>query len=114
MITEGNKHGNHRITFTSITPGTAKDQDAYRSDLTGIYNVTSIIETICEKHNIRSKVIKAACNGTNAIIRDVDTNTTYLCQTNNFELIFAIEKKLMKYPLTWSWINVKVNQDEKE
>ena len=103
MITEGNKHGNHRITFTPTTQCTDKYQDIYRSDLTEIYHVTYRIETICEKHNIRSGGIMNACNGINAIIKAMETNNTYLCQPNKFELILTIDNKLIKSPLTWSY-----------
>ena len=59
VITEGNENVRQRITSTSTTPGTAKDQDAYRSELTVLCHLIYIIETICEKHNIRSGGITA-------------------------------------------------------
>ena len=44
-----------------------------------------------------------ACNGINAIIKAMETNNTYLCQPNKFELILTIDNKLIKSPLTWSY-----------
>ena len=67
MIIEGNEMARNRITATSTAPGTAKYQDAYSSELTGLYHVIYIIEKICEKHNIRSGRITVACNGLNEI-----------------------------------------------
>ena len=67
MIIEVNKNSRHRIIATSTATGTAKYQDAYRSELTGLYHVIYIIDTICEKHNIRSGGIMAACDGLNTI-----------------------------------------------
>ena len=66
FITEGNNNARHRIIATSNASGTAKDQDTYRSELTGIYHVIYTIETIYEKHNIRSGGITAAHDGINA------------------------------------------------
>ena len=66
MIIKGNKNGKHRIKATSTVPGTAKDQDTYRSELTGLYHVIYTIETIYEKHNIRIGGITAAHDGINA------------------------------------------------
>ena len=43
----------------------------------------------------------------------MNANTIYSCQSNHFDLISAIDKKLMKSPLTWSWHHVKEHQDEK-
>ena len=67
VIIEVNYNVRHRTTVTPTSPGTAKDQYTYRSDLTGIYHVIYIIYTICEKHKIRSGVIMVACDGFNAI-----------------------------------------------
>ena len=100
VIIEGNENTRHRITAKSTTPGTAKDQDTYRSDITGLYHVIYIIETIYEKHNIRSGGFATACGGLNAIKKSMDVNTTYLCQSNHFDLISDIDKKIMKYTLT--------------
>ena len=97
VIIEGNENARHRITSTSAVPGTDKYQDAYRSELTGLYNVIYIIETICEKHNIRSGGITAAYDGLNSIKKSTDVNPTYSCQSNHFNLISAIDNKLMKY-----------------
>ena len=110
MIVEENKHGSHIITENSTSPVTAKGQDAYRNEIIELYHVTYIIYTICGKHNIRSGGITASCDGINAIQKAMDSNTTYLCLSNHFDLISALYNKLIKYTLTCSWIHVKVNQ----
>ena len=112
MINEVNKHRSHRITTTSTSPGTSKYQAAYRIKITGLYHVTSIIETIYEKYNIRSRGITAVYDGLNAIKKSMDSNNTYPYQSNYFNLISTIDNKLMKYPLTWSWRHVKGHQHE--
>ena len=43
VIIEGNENARHRITSTSTVTGTDKYQDAYRSELPGIYHVIYII-----------------------------------------------------------------------
>ena len=100
MIIEVNKNMVHIIIAISNAPVTAKYQDAYRSDLIGLYHVIYIIDTICEKHNIRSGGITAACKRLNAIKKAMDANTIYSCQSNHFGLISVIDNKLMKSPLT--------------
>ena len=112
MITEGNKNSRHKIIATSTAQGTAKYQDTNKSELTGIYHVVSVIDTIYEKHNIRSEGSMDACDGLNAIKNSMDVNTKYLRQSNCFELILAIDNKLMKSSLTWSWRHMKIHQYE--
>ena len=46
-------------------------------------------------------------------LKSMDINTTYLCHSNHFDLISAIDKTLVKSPLTWTWRHVKVHQDER-
>ena len=77
MKIEGNKNDRHRITATSTAPGTVKYQDAYISELTGLYHAIYMIETICKKHNIRSGGITAACEGLNEIKKSKNANTIY-------------------------------------
>ena len=96
MITEEKIHGIHRIAATSTSPDNDKEQDAYRSETKGIYHMIFIIEKICEKCNTRSGGITAACGGTNSIKKSMDANTIYSCQSNHFNLISAIYKKLTK------------------
>ena len=43
VIIEKNENARHRITDTSTAPGTAKDQEVYRSELAGLYPVIYII-----------------------------------------------------------------------
>ena len=78
VIIEGNKNKRHIITAASNTPGTSKYQYTYRSEITGLYNVASIIDTICEKHNIMSEGIMAACDGLNAI-KNLWTPIPHIC-----------------------------------
>ena len=52
LIIEGPEYSKHRIASTWTFPIHAKDQDAYRSELAGIFHVVSIVEQISIKFNI--------------------------------------------------------------
>ena len=112
VIPEVNNNARHRIKATSTAPGTSKYQDSHKSDLTGLYHMIYIIDTICEKHGIRSRGITAGYDQINTIKNSMDSHTTYSCQSNHFNLISSIDNKLIKNPLTWSWVHVKGHQDE--
>ena len=64
--------------------------------------MVTIIETICDKYNLRSGEIITACNRLSTMKKGMNTNNTYLCQSNHFEIISAIYNKIMKLPLIWT------------
>ena len=80
MIIEVTYNGKQIILFNFAAPGTSKNQDAYMSELTGLYHMIYIIEKIREKHNISIRGITAACDRLNEIKKSMDANTTYSCQ----------------------------------
>eukprot|EP00957_Ditylum_brightwellii_P095766 7296721-Ditylum_brightwellii.AAC.1 len=41
-------------------------------------------------------------------------DTTFSCQSNQFDLILAIDSMIDKSPLVWKWCWVKGHQDEKK
>ena len=96
LIIEGPDHATRLITATCTSPGHPKDKDAYRSELAGIFHMVSIVEEISRKFNIPEGAIMIACNGL----------------SNHFDLISAIDHKILKYPLTWYWIYVKGREED--
>ena len=64
-----------------------------------------------QETNIGSGGITAAYDEFNSI-KYMDTNTTYLCQSNHFYPISGIDNKPMKSPLTWSWRYIKGDKNE--
>ena len=52
LIIEGDSSYRRRITAKRTTPGNSEDQEAYRSELSGILHGVMIIEHICKNHNI--------------------------------------------------------------
>ena len=52
LVIEGCRNDMYRIRGTSTTPRQIKDQEAYQSELAGIYHIVFIVEDICSKHNI--------------------------------------------------------------
>ena len=46
LVIGGGRYNVHRIIVTSATPGRSEDQEAYRSDLAGIYHIMLVVEHI--------------------------------------------------------------------
>ena len=63
----------HRITETRTTPGRSKDQEAYQSDISGIYHIIHIVEDIFSKQNIRDGSITILQRGVWSLFTDSPT-----------------------------------------
>ena len=42
----------------------------------------------------------------------MDSETIYSCLSNHYDLIYTVDHKILKYPLTWYWRHVKDHQDD--
>ena len=74
--------------------------------------MVSIVEEISRKFDILEGAITTACDGLNVIKKSMGCKTRYLCLSNQFDLISVINHRIIKDPLTWSWIHVKGHQDD--
>eukprot|EP00957_Ditylum_brightwellii_P030655 2322980-Ditylum_brightwellii.AAC.1 len=89
-IIKGATPNKHPITATSTTPGPLEIQDAYWAELS------------------------VACDGLEVIRKAMADDTTFFCQSNQFDLISAIDSMIDKSPLVWKWRWVKGHRDEKK
>ena len=113
IIIEGHKSSLHGISASSTTPGHPKDQEAYRGELSGLLHTVMIVESQCDKYNIKEGEITAACNGINSIIIYMDRYTYFFSRSNNFDILSAIDSKIQSSPIKWKWRHVKGHQDKK-
>ena len=67
LIIKGHEYAKLRIATAFTSPGQAKYQYEYRSDLKGIFHVLYIVEDISLKFNIIEGAITVACDCLNAI-----------------------------------------------
>ena len=65
------------------------------------------MEEIIQKFKILESAITIYCDGLNTIKKAMDIKTRYSCPSNHFDLISAIEHKILKYPLIWYCRHVK-------
>ena len=93
LIIEVSEYTTHQISSTCTCLGHPKDQDSYRSELAGLFQVVSFVEEIIQKFNILEGAITIKCNGLNAIKKSMDRETRYSCISNHFDLISAIDQK---------------------
>ena len=92
IIIEGNNQGKHIIESSCATPGFPRDQDAYRSKISGVIHVVKIVEILIAKFNITERSITLGCDGLDAIRMDLEKLSSFYCTSNYFDTLTAIHK----------------------
>jgi hypothetical protein len=95
-----------------ITPGSREDQNAYRSELAGIYAMTVIQWALSEFFGLTTGTIEVACDGKSALQQaqwpEDFINTNY----PHYDMILAIRSVRLLTQWKWSWRHVKGHQDD--
>jgi hypothetical protein len=79
-----------RIVGSAMAPGTAKDQSAYRSKLTGIYCILLCAKKLCEYFKITQGSIELGCDGQAVLDKAFDYVSIIKIEDSNYVLLFAI------------------------
>ena len=92
LIIEGNNQGKHVIEASCTTPVLPRDQDAYRSELSGIIHVVKIVEILTANFNLTEGIITLGCYGIDAIQIILDQLSSLSCTSNHFDILTEIHK----------------------
>jgi hypothetical protein len=93
-------------------PGEKKVQDAYRSELSGIYGVVVMVHLICKVHKIKHGKVQIGCDGLSALRRAIDQSGDVDPTTQHFDIIAAIRTWKNKSPIKWTSKHVLGHQDK--
>eukprot|EP00957_Ditylum_brightwellii_P130197 9932050-Ditylum_brightwellii.AAC.2 len=111
IVVEGPKHGYKWITETATTLGLKEDQDAYHSELSGLYVIVATVEKLCRSYEITAGEIIVGCNGKGALRKTMDKSAHFASRSSQSYIIQAIKAKLRASSITWHWQHIKGNQD---
>jgi hypothetical protein len=95
-----------------VTPGSRDEQNAYRSELAGIYAITVIHWALCEFFNVKHGHIELACDGKSALHQAQWSEDFINTQHPHYDLILAIRVIRQRTMWNWSWRHVKGHQDD--
>jgi hypothetical protein len=95
-----------------VTPGSPDVQNAYRSELAGIYAITVTHWAVCEFFNIPHGQIELACDGKSALYQAQWSEDFISTQHPHYDLILAIRVTRQCTKWNWLWRHVKGHQDE--
>jgi hypothetical protein len=94
-----------------VVPGEKEVQDAYRSELSGIYGAVVMVHLLCKIHNIQQGKVQVGCDGLSVLRRALDQSGDVNPSMQHFDIIAAIRHWKNKSPVSWSSQHVLVHQD---
>ena len=112
FVIEGPVYSVNRICGDCMVPGLAVDQNSYRAELAGLYAIVCVLEILCRTYGIKKGSIKIGCDGLSAIRKALDEESSFSCQSAQFDLLSAVEAKLRALPITVEWRHIDGHQDE--
>ena len=84
------------ITGVNVAPGTDEDQNAFRSELVGLYGIITATMVVCFLHDITDGCITVACDGESALDYIFDWEKKWLKSVTPHLDIIAASRKLIK------------------
>jgi len=113
LVIEGEDSTN-RILAANIVPGDPDDQSSYRSELSGIFGVVTLVNLICAVFEITSGQVTAGCDGIEALKSSFLAGKDYKADFSkaDYDMVSAIRSALATSPVTWKCRHVKGHQDD--
>jgi hypothetical protein len=102
----------HCVEGQLVSPGSPSQQDAYRSELSGLYASIAVINALAEYFQITDGAITLACDNISACrMSSYDAMGTNPSSCAHFDLVMAIQYiKTLK--VSWTHKHVKGHQDD--
>jgi len=113
LVIEG-PDADNRMLAVNAMPGHPADQSSYRSELSGIFSVVTLVNLTCAVFCITSGEITAGCDGIEALKSSFAEGEDYEADfmKADFDLVSAIRLALAESPVIWKYQHVKGHQDD--
>jgi hypothetical protein len=101
-----------RCTGQVVCPGSAREQNSYRSEVAGLLSILIMVDQCVQYYNISEGSIEVACDGESALNKIF--SCMYLLHINDpcYDLLFVAQLLHRRSPLSWCTRHVKGHQDE--
>lgn len=96
-----------------MTPGSSNDQNAFRSELAGIYAITVIHWAMCKYYQSATGQMEIACDGKSALLQAQWSEDFVNPNIPHYDIILAIRSVRKLTNWKWTWRHVKGHQDSR-
>ena len=99
FILDANEDAN---SWVGVVPcyGDPSFHDAYRSELTGLLAIVTVLLAICNKHDIQDGIVHIGCDNDTALARCLDDEWKCKCPDENWDIIQGTRHIISKLPLS--------------
>lgn len=113
LVLEG-QDSNNRILAGHLTPGPPSSQSSFQSELSGLYGIVLLVNTICRLHNIMEGKVCCACDGAQALAQAFAETRYFTVKTSksNYDILSAIHTLLQASPIQWEHKHIKGHQED--
>jgi hypothetical protein len=103
-----------RMVVVLVTPGEPSDQSPYRSKLSGLFGVVTMVHIICEQFKITSGAIEVGCDCKSALRHVFGKGPGFEAgmKDPDYNLQSVIRKMLANSLITWKWRHIEGHQDD--
>jgi hypothetical protein len=77
-----------------LVPGQPADQSAFRSELAGLYAMTTLVNSMVDYYEVPNGAVELACDRIQALEYFFDTKTSVTAANNSYDLILAMRKMI--------------------
>ena len=95
-----------------VVPGDPRDQSAYRSELSGLYGIVTMVNLLCTHYDISKGKVTIACDGDSALWMAIDSHGPVGPDVQQFDMIAAIRAQVAKSKVEWVSRQVQGHQDK--
>ena len=101
-----------RIVGDTLVPGAPDAQSAFRSELTGLFSIAIMVQSLCEFYSITSGTVEIGCDGLEALHRTCSPHFHPAPTDAHYDLITATRSVMASCPIQWLYRHVKGHQDD--
>jgi hypothetical protein len=92
--------------------GKPEDHDSFRSELSGLIGIATLVKLLCEYFNITDGALEVACDGLSALNDAFDLQQHVSTKTPHYDLVIATRRIIQSSTqLTWIYRHVRSHQD---
>ena len=93
---------NENNSWLGVVPcyGDPSFHDAYRSEITGLLAIVTVLLAICRKHHITEGIVHIGCDNDSALARCLDEDWTCQCPTENWDVIQCTRHIISQLPIS--------------
>jgi hypothetical protein len=99
-----------QIIGVNIAPDNIEDGDSQRCELSGIYAIVIMVNTVCEIHLITFGSITVGCNNISAL-QVFNDDYVFAPIQKDFDLLTAVQNKIHDSPISWIGHHIHGHQD---